>query len=76
MIVEGKRAMYRVHLGSGSVLLEQSRRHLDLGSLRGQPLEALVSESMDTFTARILGIIGALSHDDQIDEPGFLSQLA
>jgi len=75
VIVEGKRSMYRVHLGSGSVLLEQSRRHLDLGPLRSQPLEAVVSESMDSSTARILGIIGALSHDDQIDEPGFLSQL-
>ena len=75
VIVDGKRAMYRVHLGSGSVLLEKSRRHLDLGSLRGESLEALVSESMDTFTARILGTIGALSHDDQISDPAFLGQL-
>jgi len=74
-IVDGGRAMYRVHLGSGSVLLEKTRRHLDLGVLRGQPMEALVSESMDTFTARILGIIGALSNDYQITDPQFLDQL-
>ncbi len=75
VIVDGKRAMYRVHLGSGSVLLEKSRRHLDLGTLRSAPLEALAVESLDTFTARILGIIGALSRDEDITDPDFLSQL-
>jgi hypothetical protein len=57
------------------VLLERSRRHLDLGALRSTPLEALVVESLDTFTTRILGIIGALSSDENITDPHFLSQL-
>jgi len=74
-IVEGQRAMYRVHLGSGSVLLEKSRLNLDLGDLRSGPMEDLVAESIDSLTARIIGIIGALAQDSQITDPRFLQQL-
>ncbi len=74
-IVEGQRAIYRVHLGSGSVLLEKSRLHLDFGLLLGGPVESLMAESMDSFTARILGLILALSHDDSITDPEFLRQI-
>ncbi len=76
VIVEGERAMYRVHLGSGSVLLENSRRHLDLRSVVNKQLEGLVAESMDSLTARIVGIVGSLSRDDQIADLSFLQQLA
>ena len=75
VLVEGRRATYRVHLGSGSVLLEESRRNLDLGSLRHETMEALVGESMDSRTARIIGIIGALGQDHLITDPQFLAQL-
>jgi len=75
VIVEGQRAMYRVHLGSGSVLLEKSRLNLDLGDLRSGPMEDLVAESIDSLTARIIGIIGALAQDSQITDPRFLHQL-
>jgi hypothetical protein len=74
-IVEGQRAIYRVHLGSGSVLLEKSRLHLDFGLLLGGPVESLMAESMDSFTARVLGLILALSHDDSITDPEFLRQI-
>jgi len=74
-LVEGRRAMYRVHLGSGSVHLENTRRHLDLRSVASEHLHNLVAESMDPLTARILGTIGALSRDDQITDPHFLQQL-
>jgi len=76
VIVEGSRAMYRVNLGSGSVLLEKTRRHLDVGALVGGPLRDLIGESMDSQSARILGIIIALSQDHTITEPEFLRQLA
>jgi hypothetical protein len=36
----------------------------------------MVSESMDSSTARILGVIVALSGDQNITEPSFLRQLA
>jgi len=75
VLVEGRRAMYRLHLGSGSVLLEKTRRHLDLGSLRSEAMEALVAESMDSATARIIGIVGFLSQDEQVTDPRFLDQL-
>ncbi len=75
-LVEGKRAMYRVHLGSGSVFLENTRRHLDMGPISSEPLRSLVAESMDRVTARILGLVGALVNDDQIRDPHFLGQLA
>ncbi len=75
-IVEGRRAMYRIHLGSGSVLLEETRRHLDLGRVTNKEVEELLGESMDSRTARILGVIAALTRDHEITEPGFLRQLA
>ena len=75
VLVEGQRAMYRVHLGSGSVLLEKTRRHLDLTSVHCQPVESLLEESIDSFTARLIGVVIALSRDDQITDPAFLKQL-
>jgi hypothetical protein len=74
-LVDGSRAMYRVHLGSGSVFLEESRRHLDVGAVSSQRTQDLIAESLDTLTARILGLIAALAQDHQITDAGFLSQL-
>ncbi len=74
-LVDGTRAMYRVHLGSGSVFLEESRRHLDMGAVTSETLRDLIAESVDSVTARILGLIGALTNDDQITDPHFLDQL-
>ena len=74
-LVEGARAMYRVHLGSGSVFLEDTRRHLDMGAITSEALRDLIAESIDSVTARILGLIGALIRDDQITDPHFLDQL-
>jgi hypothetical protein len=76
VIVEGQRASYRVHLGSGSVLLEQRRLHLDLGLSTQAEGGWASAESVDSFTARILGTIFALSHDDEITDPRFLRQLS
>jgi len=74
-LIDGTRAMYRVHLGSGSVFLEESRRHLDMGAVTSETLRDLIAESVDSVTARILGLIGALTRDDQITDPHFLNQL-
>jgi len=75
VIVEGRRAMYRIHLGSGSVFLENSRRHLDLAAIANKQMEDLLAESMDSRTAHILGLIAALTQDHQIADPHFLRQL-
>lgn len=74
-LVEGRRAMYRVHLGSGSVLLDKSRRHLHVGPDVLASVEALLAESMDRGTAHIVSLILTLSQDDQITDPHFLRQL-
>ena len=74
-IVEGSRAMYRVHLGSGSVLVEATRRHLDVGAVCSDALRALVAEGLDSRTSQIIGVIGALTQDDRITDPVFLNQL-
>lgn len=75
VLVDGRRALYRVHLGSGSVLLEESRRHLDLGQVAAEAIGDLLGEGMDAGTARVLATVQTLARDDQITEPAFLRQL-
>jgi hypothetical protein len=75
VLVEGKRAMYRVHLGSGSVLLEESRRHVDLGDVAAEAIGELLVEGMDAGTARVLAIVATLARDEQISAPAFLRQV-
>jgi len=74
-LVEGTRAMYRVHLGSGSVLLEKSRRHLDLGPSLLTATDSLLAEGMDSLTAHIISLILTLSQDASLADPHFLGQL-
>ncbi len=75
VLVEGTRAMYRVNLGSGSVLLEESRRHLATGDIASESPGDLLVEGMDAGTARVLSVIAALARDDRIEDEGFLRQL-
>jgi len=74
-LVEGRRALYRVHLASGSVLLEESRRHLEAGQVFDKAMEEWLSEGMDPGTARVLAVIATLARDDQIEDAAFLAQL-
>ncbi len=74
-LVEGERAMYRVHLGSGSVLLENTRRHLHLGAATINPLGEVMSESIDSMTSRVLAVIAILSRDGEIIDQDFIAQL-
>ena len=76
VIVDGALAAYRVHLGSGSVLLERSRRSLDVSGIGGPAVDVVTAESVDAHTARIIGTVVALSHDDQISAPRFREQIA
>ncbi len=57
------------------MVLEESRRGLDVRAVADQSIEALVSESMDSGTARILSVIRTLSRDEDIAEGEFLRQL-
>jgi hypothetical protein len=75
VIVQGQRASYRLHLASGSVLLEPSRRHLRLPSALGVLPDPSLAESMDPLTAQIIGSVAALARDDEITDEDFLRQL-
>ncbi len=74
-LVEGTRAMYRVNLGSGSVLLEERRQHIDMGEFQSPPVGDLVVEGMDAGTARVLATIVTLARDGAITDERFLRQL-
>jgi hypothetical protein len=74
-LVEGKRAIYRVHLASGSVLLEESRRHLEAGGVFEKAAEEWLGEGMDAGTARVLGVVATLARDEEMRDPAFLAQL-
>jgi hypothetical protein len=76
VIIQGRRASYRVHLGSGSVLIEESGRHLDLRGLESPSKSYLPSEEADSRTADILRLVSLLSEDHKIESPFFLSQVA
>ena len=62
-IIEGQRAKYRLHLGSGSVFLEPEGRHLALSAAKPAPLEQGPVEEADTRTTYILSLIPLLSRD-------------
>lgn len=75
VIVDGSLAAYRVHLGSGSVLLERTRRSMDVSGISEPVREMVGGESVDAGTARIIGTVIALSQDDRIAAPGFREQI-
>jgi hypothetical protein len=74
-LVEGRRASYRLHLASGSVLLEPSRRHLRLPAHLSVLPDPALAESMDALTAQIIGFVASLARDDEITDDDFLRQL-
>ena len=73
-LIQGRRATYRVHLGSGSAFIEPEGRHLSTAHLvaRGRPLPL---EDTDSATYRILALVVALAQDDQIRNEAFLAEV-
>jgi hypothetical protein len=74
--VKGKMASYRIHLGSGRILVEPGGQHLPLPPKTAgvSPLQA--EEKGDSRTLAILEAIAALSYDAEISDPEFLSALS
>jgi hypothetical protein len=76
LMVDGKRATYRIHLGSGASQLAASGRHLCIvpkgaeDGLEFPPFEG------DATTTLILSKAMLLAQDDRIEDPTILSQLA
>jgi len=75
VLIEGAHALYRLHLGSGSVLLERNRRHLDVSGLVNEAAYHAVLEGMDSITSHIVRTVLVLSRDREIAEVSFLKQL-
>jgi hypothetical protein len=76
LIVDGKRATYRIHLGSGASQIAESGRHLCIVPSAGEDgLEFLPFEG-DATTTLILSKAMLLAQDDRIEDPTILSQLA
>jgi len=77
--IQGERGSYRVHLGSGRVLMEPSGRHLAFGLKSSKSLRALgglTEESADSRTIAILEAVAALAHDGAISDAEFLAALS
>ncbi len=75
VLIEGTHALYRLHLGSGSVLLDRTRRNLDVSGLVHEASYQSVLEGMDSFTSHIVRTMLVLSRDGEIVDPEFLRQI-
>jgi hypothetical protein len=75
LIVDGKRATYRIHLGSGASRLAASGRHLCIVPSAGEDGLGLLPFEGDATTTLILSKAMLLAQDDRIDDPSILSQL-
>ena len=76
LIVDGRRATYRIHLGSGTSQVAESGRYLCIVPKGGKDdLHFLPSEGDPTLSL-ILSKAMLLAEDDRIEDPTILSQLA
>jgi len=74
-VIKGERASYRLHLGSGRVLVEPTGRHLPIAVTGTLEMPLAAEEKKDSRTLAILETVAALSHDAVISDPQFLAAL-
>jgi hypothetical protein len=74
LIVRGDRATYKIHLGSGNVLVEPGSRYLCIVPARGPLRLFLPFEGDETLTV-ILSKMFLLADDTNIKDPAIVSQL-
>jgi hypothetical protein len=78
LVVEGKRATYKIHLGSGNVLIEPGSRYLCIvrgPSQGGLPANIFLPFDGDLTLSLILSKAILLATDDKITDPSILRQL-
>ncbi len=75
LIVDGKRATYRIHLGSGASQLAASGRHLCIVPSAGEDGLGFLPFEGDATTTLILSKAMLLAQDDRIEDLTILSQL-
>ncbi|UCH33927.1 MAG: DUF4132 domain-containing protein [Armatimonadota bacterium] len=76
VVVQGRLATYRVHLGSASVFIEPTGAHLPPPRRPTASVGFLPFEDVDSGTAEVLRVITALSRDDAIEDEQFRECLA
>ena len=74
LIVRGDRATYKIHLGSGNVMMEPGSRYLCIVPARGPFHLFLPFEGDETLTL-ILSKMFLLADDTRIKDPAIVSQL-
>jgi hypothetical protein len=75
VLVRGKRASYRIHIGSANVLIEPGNRYLCIVPAEGKARRVMVPFDGDAVLGLILSKIILLAADDRIADPVILSQL-
>ena len=74
-VIRGKRATYRLHLGSGGVYFHDSGKYLCIIADRPRVQQIyLPFEDPDAKTAVILSKLLLLANDEQIEDPSILRQ--
>ena len=75
VLIDGKRAMYRLHLGSGSVFLDRTQRNVEVSGLVHEASYYSVLEGMDSLTSHLVRTVLVLCRDEEIVAPEFLRQV-
>jgi uncharacterized protein DUF4132 len=73
--VEGKRGAYKIHLGSGNILMEPSDRYLCIVPSAAGGVDVRLPFEGDAMLSIILSKAALLAADDKITDPGILRQL-
>ena len=74
--VQGKRRAYKIHLGSGNILMEPNDQYLCIVPARtAEPANVFLPFDGDPVLAVILSKAFLLADDDQITDPTILSQI-
>ena len=73
--VEGKRRAYRIHLGSGNILMEPNDRYLCIVPVSAGGIEVRLPFEGDNMLSIILSKAAMLADEDTITDPSILSQL-
>jgi hypothetical protein len=73
--VEGKRRAYRIHLGSGNILMEPNDRYLCIVPASAGGIEVRLPFEGDNMLSIILSKAAMLADEDKITDPSILSQL-
>jgi hypothetical protein len=76
LMVDGERANYRIHLGSGASQNAGTGRHLCIVPKSGEDDLAMLPFEGDTTLSLILSKAMLLASDDRIEDPSILAQLA